>query len=672
MRLCLNMIVRNESAIIERCLRSVAPHISGYVISDTGSTDDTVPLIERIFAEQGVPGEIHAFPFENFEQARNEALTRCRRSSLEFDYILLVDADMELVVNRRDWREQLTAPAYLLRQASSDGFAYWNVRLVARQTEARYVGVTHEYLSLDAPHARLEDAHMLDHACGSSRTVKYERDLALLTAALEKSPDDARTAFYLAQTLRDGGRHGEAGAMYARRIALGGWDEEIWYSRFMMARCHQALGDEARFVTGCLEAYNLRPTRAEPLHALAEHYRKTGRNETCAMLAEVGLNLPPPSDVLFVDEQVYRSGLRQELSISGFYSAQPARRARARTLCAELGVDRQAPPPVRTLARSNWRFYAQGSETLFGDVRFEPVHVTPNPGFHPSTPSVTLRDGEIWCVTRSVNYIIENGRYHFDGIVRTENWLSRLGDDLRPIGTAPVIDAPDAARIENSPVIGLEDVRIFFDGCTLRATATVADRDPSCRRRLAVFDLTDDGRAERFTLQRHDDDKHQKNWMPFVDDQGVGFVYWTDPTVVLRWDEGSRQAASWRQQDCGWALEHQRGGSGLVPFDGGWLCVTHEVSWHGDQRTYLHRFIHLDADFRVRAGTEPFWFRHLGIEFCGGLVRGPARGMGADQLLASFSVNDGEAWLAVIDADAVRRRLQKTPRPRAARAPRRR
>jgi glycosyltransferase involved in cell wall biosynthesis len=38
---CLNMIVKNESKVIERCLRSVKGCIDYWVIVDTGSTDDT-------------------------------------------------------------------------------------------------------------------------------------------------------------------------------------------------------------------------------------------------------------------------------------------------------------------------------------------------------------------------------------------------------------------------------------------------------------------------------------------------------------------------------------------------------------------------------------------------------------------------------------------------------
>ncbi|HBD39264.1 MAG TPA: family 2 glycosyl transferase, partial [Cupriavidus sp.] len=45
MRICLSMIVKNEAAVIERCLRAVRPHIHAWAISDTGSTDGTQDII---------------------------------------------------------------------------------------------------------------------------------------------------------------------------------------------------------------------------------------------------------------------------------------------------------------------------------------------------------------------------------------------------------------------------------------------------------------------------------------------------------------------------------------------------------------------------------------------------------------------------------------------------
>ena len=46
-KVCLNMIVKNESRIILRLLESVAPVIDAYCICDTGSTDNTVELLSK-------------------------------------------------------------------------------------------------------------------------------------------------------------------------------------------------------------------------------------------------------------------------------------------------------------------------------------------------------------------------------------------------------------------------------------------------------------------------------------------------------------------------------------------------------------------------------------------------------------------------------------------------
>src|SRR5277367_447267 len=112
--LCLNMIVRNEMTNIERCLGAVAHYIDCWVIGDTGSTDGTQDFIRSFFAARKIPGELHSFPFHNFEQARNAALDCAYASPLAYDYLLLDDADMELMVEDRNFRTKLAAPSYSL------------------------------------------------------------------------------------------------------------------------------------------------------------------------------------------------------------------------------------------------------------------------------------------------------------------------------------------------------------------------------------------------------------------------------------------------------------------------------------------------------------------------------------------------------------------------------
>ena len=53
--ICLNMIVKNESHIILSTLKNVLEHINidYWVISDTGSTDDTIDIREVNFPNNG-------------------------------------------------------------------------------------------------------------------------------------------------------------------------------------------------------------------------------------------------------------------------------------------------------------------------------------------------------------------------------------------------------------------------------------------------------------------------------------------------------------------------------------------------------------------------------------------------------------------------------------------
>src|SRR5438270_1430711 len=106
-KLCLNMIVKNEIVNLERCLRSVSDYISCWIIGDTGSTDGTPELIRSFFSSRGIPGELHTFPFHNFEQARNQALQHAYASPMGYDYLLFADADMELVVEDAEFRARL-------------------------------------------------------------------------------------------------------------------------------------------------------------------------------------------------------------------------------------------------------------------------------------------------------------------------------------------------------------------------------------------------------------------------------------------------------------------------------------------------------------------------------------------------------------------------------------
>ena len=89
-RLCLTMMVKNESHIITRCLDSIVNTIDYWVICDTGSTDGTQSIIKDYFSKKGVPGELHEHQWENYGYNRTLTLAAAKNKA---DYLLLADAD---------------------------------------------------------------------------------------------------------------------------------------------------------------------------------------------------------------------------------------------------------------------------------------------------------------------------------------------------------------------------------------------------------------------------------------------------------------------------------------------------------------------------------------------------------------------------------------------------
>ena len=71
-KLILNLMIKNESKIIERCIARALPFVDAISILDTGSTDNTIEVIQNYFSAKNIPGKVVQEPFINFD---NEALS---------------------------------------------------------------------------------------------------------------------------------------------------------------------------------------------------------------------------------------------------------------------------------------------------------------------------------------------------------------------------------------------------------------------------------------------------------------------------------------------------------------------------------------------------------------------------------------------------------------------
>jgi glycosyltransferase involved in cell wall biosynthesis/predicted GH43/DUF377 family glycosyl hydrolase len=662
--LCLNMIVKDEAAIVERLIDSVAPHVRYYVVCDTGSGDDTVERVRTRFYEHGIDGEIYSIPFLNFSQARNCALDHGRASKGKFDYFLLADADMELVVDDANFACDLSKPAYSVKQESRS-LGYYNTRIIRKDVSATYIGPTHEYLQVSDT-TRLPGVGFLDHECGASRVHKIARDLNLLLEALEENPDDSRTMFYLAQTCYDAGRFREAADWYELCIRADGSAEERWYARYQMALCHLALRNDGRFVSTCLQAYDERPWRIEPLYQLARYHRLEGMHETAKFfLKEAQTKSYPSTDNLFINEEIFRTGINEELSYTGLSSDTPDLHEPGRQACFALATSPTASSETIAAARFNSVSYAISASEMFSEFEARIIDLIPPEGYCALNPSVATHDLSLRCIVRASNFTECSSA---NDIVYTQNFLVDLNENFEIKSAKDMVDLSGRTTYATT-IQGYEDCRLFFLSDAWWCTATVRNDDPQADCKIALLALDAAGAIvdvhvlqtpERIRSMRSSNVVHEKNWVPLIRDDELYFVYSSSPTVILKCNPQTGQITEWSVKESRLRLHHLRGGSQAIRVDGGWMYVTHEVvQYSNDQtrkseRSYLHRFVLLDENFVVSAITDPFFFLNRGIEFCAGLTLQNDK----KQLIVSFGSNDRQAQVGCLNLERVRSRLR--------------
>lgn len=313
---------------MRRCLDAAKPVIDYVSVCDTGSTDETVELVEQWGRENGVPTRVHWEPFQNFGYNRTVSVELAKHAFPDTDYLLLLDADMVLMVESGWNKAALTDEHYLIRQVNPF-IDYWNTRLVRAALPWVCTGVTHEYWECPQPHPRtlLRTLWIDDREDGGYKADKFQRDERLLTEAVRdaKTPEHLRIRyyFYLAQTYRNLDQPQLAMRWYERRVKAGGWPEEVYVAQCEKARLMIQLGFGHReIVAEHLDAYRLRPTRAEALWQLASYCRERQHYAEGYLFAKVGKDIPLPDDILFVQRDVYEWRLLDEFAICAYWIGQ--------------------------------------------------------------------------------------------------------------------------------------------------------------------------------------------------------------------------------------------------------------------------------------------------------------------------------------------------------------
>lgn len=215
------LIVKNEAAHIERCLRSVAPIVDEVVLVDTGSTDGTIEIAQSL----GLNLKLGEFEWcDDFSAARNAALELAT-----CDWALWIDADEELEASgQSEILQALIRPQfggyfisivnYTGEEGDNSTYTHSAMRLFQRLPGVAFEGRIHEqvvdtYVNRRMPNCNLATATLLHYGYRPSEMQakgKFERFLTLLQDEVRINPGDAFQWFNLANAYTVTGMLAEA------------------------------------------------------------------------------------------------------------------------------------------------------------------------------------------------------------------------------------------------------------------------------------------------------------------------------------------------------------------------------------------------------------------------------------------------------------------------------
>uniref|UniRef100_A0A6C0D653 Glycosyltransferase 2-like domain-containing protein n=1 Tax=viral metagenome TaxID=1070528 RepID=A0A6C0D653_9ZZZZ len=316
------MIVKNEEHVIERAMRSALRMMDTFCIVDTGSTDKTKEIIQKVSDELGVKGVVYDKPWVNFGHNRSEAL-ELAKAHMKWGFMLDADDFIEgEPIDKSLLKDDIVGYYINLLEGN---IINKRASLTNLKYDWKYKGALHEY-NIHSSNKEIyqynEKTYIISKREGfrSNDKQKYLKDALLLQKELDTDPncDKGRTLFYLAQSYRDAGIKEMAIKYYIKRANFHGWKEENYVSYLELIKMSDTIEEKLIYAW---KAQNLIPTRKECVYEILSFARKNDIfKEEIYALGLVFKDIVINSNSLFIKPHSYGWSFYDEFGIIAYYT----------------------------------------------------------------------------------------------------------------------------------------------------------------------------------------------------------------------------------------------------------------------------------------------------------------------------------------------------------------
>jgi len=349
-KLALNFICKNESHVVERMLNSCKSITDLIVVTDTGSTDNTIELIIKFGDENNIPTYVFERPFDDFEKSRNHAMQKLKDVVGELKWNAddvwgyWFDCDEQLVVHPNFRKSQFNKDLYM-ENCYIGQMKYTRNTFFRVSKPFKWYGPCHEFIICDDKNITsglADDIHVSVSMDGASWQAdiptKYKNHAFVLEKYIDANRQDPRWIFYTAQSYHDSAslpdnkeeneeRMRRSMKYYRERISrTDGYAEEVFYSQYRVGTIMRILEEPWNLThQELLKAYAMDPLRGEPIKTIIDYYLQVNEWNMAYLYTKFakvnfhGKN-PYPTRLLFVDEALYVWKFAEAHAAACFYT----------------------------------------------------------------------------------------------------------------------------------------------------------------------------------------------------------------------------------------------------------------------------------------------------------------------------------------------------------------